>query len=362
MDQRLLIVLLLILKHVSTHCNVFVNELNVIDPQKPEKAEFIELKTDCKDLALRGYKVIGLTSGNKKNTKASITFVATLWNERFKGEFYTIGGVNIDKADMKISSGLVKFRESWNKNKQMSMTNFLTNENTNLNAIGILYKKNDAISAIQLDKNKNVIPLDEQLTKFLNENLIDLVIYSGKCDSDSCDIFEILHPAFAKRKYVIRDFDFKQDLTLNRCTIETDGFIPEKFKLGKPTPGTENDCSGTHFILEDRLQQVLPSFISSPEHLRNDVSNFDDSCVSTSTAMNEDLFSSHSMSIENYVVNANAEAATDTCTSLQLYPDSGNLAEELDHGNVRKRRLSNEDDYSEELEWQTEKHFEYVFV
>lgn len=160
-----------LLKYVSSQCNVVINEVNIIDPQRQEKAEFIELKTDCKDMPQRGYKIIGITSGSRKTTRASITLVATLWNERFKGEFYTIGGVNVDKADMKITSGTVKFRESWNKNQQMSMTNFLVNGNTNLNAIGILYKKNDAMSAIQLEKNKNTIPLDDQIIEFLKENV-----------------------------------------------------------------------------------------------------------------------------------------------------------------------------------------------
>ena len=113
----------------------------MIDPQKPEKAEFIELKTDCKDMPLRGYKLIGITSGSRKTTESSIILVATLWNEKFKGEFYTIGGVNIQNADMSVKSALLKFRESWNTNNQISMTNFLVNGNTNLNAIGILYKK-----------------------------------------------------------------------------------------------------------------------------------------------------------------------------------------------------------------------------
>ena len=30
-------------------------------------------------------------------------------------------------------------------------------------------------------------------------------------------------------------------------------FQPEFFKLGDPTPGQANDCSGTHFIVDNRL-------------------------------------------------------------------------------------------------------------
>ena len=28
-------------------------------------------------------------------------------------------------------------------------------------------------------------------------------------------------------------------------------YEPQSFKLGRPTPGTENDCTGPHFILAD---------------------------------------------------------------------------------------------------------------
>jgi len=38
------------------------------------------------------------------------------------------------------------------------------------------------------------------------------------------------------------------------------------------------------------------------------------------------------------------------------------LAEEVDDVNRRKRHLSSESVYSEELEWETEKYFEYVSI
>lgn len=240
-------------------CAVFINEINVNDPQRPEKNEFIEIKTDCDDMSLRGYKLIGIKAGKRQNSPASIILVVTLWNEKFKGNIYTIGGINVDKSDIKVTSDYIKFRQSWNvKSNLMSITNFLDNGIEDIYAIGLLYKKDDAMSSIQLQKNKNTIIIDEKLNVFLKNNLIDLLVYSEKCDRDRCNIFEELHPAFTKKKYTLREFNFKNDISLNRCTIETDGFIPEKFRIGKPTPGFENDCSGVYFVLEDRIQQILP--------------------------------------------------------------------------------------------------------
>ena len=131
--------------------------------------------------------------------------MATLWNEKFKGELYTIGGINVAKSDLNITKGNVKFRDSWNKNQQLSMTNFLVNGNRNLYAIGVLFKRNYAMSSIHLEENKNTILLDDSLIEFLKVYLVD----SEKHDSDRCNIFEELHAPFAQKKYAIREFSFK---------------------------------------------------------------------------------------------------------------------------------------------------------
>lgn len=63
MEYKVSFVLFLVkifLEGVSSECNVFINELNIVDPKKPEKSEFIELKTNCENLPLRGYKIIGM--------------------------------------------------------------------------------------------------------------------------------------------------------------------------------------------------------------------------------------------------------------------------------------------------------------
>lgn len=45
-----------------------------------------------------------------------------------------------------------------------------------------------------------------------------------------------------------------------------DWFLPEKFKLGQPTPGAENDCSRPHFILGDHLIEAVPPVISNQDY------------------------------------------------------------------------------------------------
>ena len=83
-------------------------------------------------------------------------------------------------------------------------------------------------------------------------------------ETDRCDIFDFLVDAWVRPKrvnYLLRDVNFKttqngvsNDQSLNYCNeyIKT-AFQPEFFKLGNPTPGKQNDCSGRTFFLGNRL-------------------------------------------------------------------------------------------------------------
>jgi len=76
---------------------------------------------------------------------------------------------------------------------------------------------------------------------------VDMVVYGRRATSERCQIFEKLHQNFVNKAYVLREFDIPEslkDYSLNRCTIDTSPFLPEKFKIGQRTPGAENDCTG----------------------------------------------------------------------------------------------------------------------
>lgn len=74
---------------VESNCDVVINEINVIDPKKPEKNEYIELKSSCgSDIPLRGYKIIGFNCQSRSGT---IDFIVNLWNHRMnKNGFFTV--------------------------------------------------------------------------------------------------------------------------------------------------------------------------------------------------------------------------------------------------------------------------------
>ena len=90
-----------------------------------------------------------------------------------------------------------------------------------------------------------------------------MLVYGTDTATDRCNIFETLVPEWKYpklQKYMLRDIDLQQrdrsqwDQSLSYCNgVIKKSFQPEFFKLGDPTPGQANDCSGTHFIVDNRL-------------------------------------------------------------------------------------------------------------
>ena len=91
-----------------------------------------------------------------------------------------------------------------------------------------------------------------------------MLVYGTDTATDRCNIFETLVPEWKYpklQKYMLRDIDLQQrdrsqwDQSLSYCNgVIKKSFQPEFFKLGDPTPGQANDCSGTHFIVDNRLE------------------------------------------------------------------------------------------------------------
>lgn len=354
------VLLLKMIKEANSYCTVYINELNINDPQKPEKKEFIELATNCTvySVPLRGYKLIGISTGTKSSNVATIELVVTLWNSQInKKGFFTIGGTSIEKSDMKVGDPCVKFRQSFTKGI-VSMTNFLKNSNTHLHAIGLLYGINEPFKNIVINKTNNYIKIDDEVKDILKNNLVDLVVYGRRTEYDRCNIFEEIYPAFINKKYTLREFDISNgnDHSLNRCTLESNGFLPEKFKIGTTTPGDINDCSGPHFLIEDHILDIVPPVITQ-EYTSDFPVNEADVGECSSNLEKSDYYRINSKMVDESVEREITIAHQDVCTRSLVYPEGGNTVQEIDHANNRKRRLSPDVDYSETFEWDTEVHF-----
>lgn len=242
-------------------CNVLINELNTGSPGVVHKMDFIELFVYCtrksKSKSLQGYKLIGISAGSGRSDGMLIDLVVNLWNAKWNANnFFTIGTTDVSNTDLTIDSPYVTYRNKYSGSTKDNALFMLTG-NRHLHAIALLYKYMESFSDLTLSKNKPYIIIDDTIKELIQKNLVDMVVYGRKAPYDNCALFTDLYNEYTNMEYILREFDNNQeglDRTLNRCAVDgTNGFVPDHFKLGAPTPGAINDCTGQNFIIERHL-------------------------------------------------------------------------------------------------------------
>lgn len=353
---------------IQCDCKVVINEVNLIDAKFPKKSDYIELKQTCakgNQMSLKGYKLIGLSC--KANT-GTIDTVGTLWNFKMnKTGFFTIGGLQIENADVRMPNVMIKTQNSFSKVKMRPLsTSFLTIANNEVRAIGLLFDEGNSFKDVVLNEKIQLLPIKEKNFEILEKYLVDLVVFAAKVPCDKCELIEKIHTDFIQRKYILRDMQSNlenNEISLNRCTIESTGFAPHMFKLGNPTPGAANDCTGPHFVLEDNILEATGPVSDHFSYPDDNDHEFDESCSSqnqptcSSSIHTSDYTQTTSYSIAKSVHDLNISSTANACMSLMLSPDGGNDATIIDQDTRRKRKIGVDTDYSEDNEWSTTKYF-----
>lgn len=236
-----------------------------MNPKHPEAEEFIELKSltprnrdsQIPKRSLQGYKIISINGGGRAGQKPYIEMVINLWNTHLEAgkDLFVVGGDGIEDADIYFKSDYVKSYGKFKK-KQKTLLDMMSNANEQIYGVALLYNEGNSIPTLDLSSRNTRLQINDQNSQLISEKIVDLIVYGSKAPTDRCNIFEDLVPSFKNKPYVLREFDPKKDLSLNRCTRETEAFIPNIFKLGKITPKEENDCAGVKFLLEDNIARV----------------------------------------------------------------------------------------------------------
>lgn len=260
---------------------------------------------------------------------------------------FTIGSDDVANTDMNFNDAYVAYGDKFSK-KTQRIDCFFNKASKNIHAIALLHKKSYSFPEIVLSAKKPYIIIDEKLQELIKTNLVDFIVYARKEPYDICNIFTGLYDEYAKKEYILREFDNQKeptiDRTLNRCVFGRNAFVPEKFKLGSATPGKENDCSGINFFLEKHFSEL--------GNINFDDDNADACIVATAYENVSDD------AIEAEIAKEIDVASVNQCSALNLGPDDGNIADELDRMNMRKRRLSQLTNYEEDNEWESTKHFQ----
>ena len=263
---------------------ISINEFNVLSPNTLDKNEFVELKAYgslAKTTSLQGYKIF-LIKGIENNFASknpSISLVIDLWNERFtklRHKLFVIGGEGVTDKDMGPDATTFYSKEKAGKGRmgQRSVFNFFTDANTFESPVAIalifdnVRRKTDP--SFKITPQEPFIKVDTKVKEYIQRNLVDMVVYGTTTRTDRCLIFEELVPQWVtpiRQSYILRDVNLQSpggigetDLSLNFCAETLSRtFSPQYFKLGSPTPGKPNDCTGPKFQLEGNLDpKYLP--------------------------------------------------------------------------------------------------------
>ncbi len=287
----------------ADRCAALINELNSDNPGVNDQHEFIEIKFVCpppedspERLPFARYK-LAIMSGT--TTKPAIVFLANFQNIVGKDVpdngkvFLVVGDPAVQpKADllttdsMVISAKKVRLQQQ-RKTRTPSLERFLVSTSTipdgnEMPHAVLLFdcrgqKEQGIISRkLKITAIRTSIPVDRELMDFLKQHLVDMVVYGRRAYTDRCTVFEELAMVlddrweidrFLPAQYVLRDWDKTgyPDRSLGRCCDTILPFQPRYFKLGYPTPGTDNDCStAAQFYLEDILGAVAYERIDPP--------------------------------------------------------------------------------------------------
>lgn len=180
-----------------------------------------------------------------------------------KNDYFTIGGKNVEKANIKIPNYDITWSEYYKTNE---LENFIPNAEHLPAGLALLYKPEGfKFFTTKLTNTKSSIKIDNDYKKSLIRDYIrDLVVYGNHAHATRCNIFEEIYPDFKDKDYMIRyiNIGFGIELSINRCTASINPFIPEAFKFGKPTPSDKNDCSLEFFSIDNRIERFTPALIT----------------------------------------------------------------------------------------------------
>lgn len=346
-------------------CRVFINELNTGSPGVIQNRDFIELFVHCtrqnKKRSLQGYKLIGISAGSGSSDKMVVDLVINLWNSHWnKNMYFTVGTPNVENTDLNTDSTFVAYRNKF-RGKSSNKEQFMWTGNKHLHAVALIYKESNSFPELTISAKNPYLIINNEIKDLIHNNLVDLVVYGRQAPYDNCALFTDLCNEYTM-DYVLREFDNTQDgvdRTLNRCTTNyMKAFVPNHFKLGLPTPGAANDCTGVNFMIESHFPNISDPLQQNPFDMDNVDSNLDSLMREDSSQCTSSFDSSTYTSTSDASIEMAISTQSGSCSSINLGADDGNIAEMLDISNSRKRRLSDTFDYETELEWETTNIFE----
>ena len=165
-----------------------VNEIFATAPGNVQRKEYVELSlmsgNEAKSVALQGYKLL-LIKGTTLDIGATIELIVDLWNSNTNAQgFWTLGGEEVEEADMKITDWAVQSRK---KILNLGTDDFLPDGNDIIWGIALVYFPGRRTTPpLELTESDPVLKLHENiaLASLIRDHLVDLVVYGQKACTD----------------------------------------------------------------------------------------------------------------------------------------------------------------------------------
>ena len=263
---------------VNAKCTAVISEINGEKPKNVYSGTFIELEFYCsspKEVArTSGYKIIII---NGKEKQPDVELYANL--EEFTGaerRFFTIGEDGTANTNMNFSHSKIFYRSKNTPTCQTTL--FISGTSHVLVPFGAILLYAIDRDASRLDNklrhvSSKAVKIDDELKDLIQKNIKDMIVYGSKGALNKCAFFENLYAPLKNEKfYMLRDINTGEtsDSSLGLCSDQIVPYQFNKFKVGKPTPGNENDCSGSQYFLEEKFAQT---FEDNPNQVHSNEGN-----------------------------------------------------------------------------------------
>jgi hypothetical protein len=286
-------------------CEIAISEINTDDVGSREFMEFIELHALCRGASLRNYMLIIVKEHDERLGGPVVVFSADFYRQAFKPNkvYFVVGSPNDEmkaKIDMTFTDNNVGFYRKGQIGGQTTIGRFFPRSSAPVQVMDVLPNGNDyphAAILLRQDVNEqdrggqgsgitklslttynpvsrrtttaSHLKLDDQLINIIKNHAKDMVVYSRRSIFNDCGFFRNILPRPVPPPQDIeinlpkREWDRigHEDLSINRCprspADRVKPFLFAHWKIGKRTPGSGNDCTGTAWLVEENLPQIF---------------------------------------------------------------------------------------------------------
>lgn len=273
MWNKLLIIVLLI----EIECyNISINEINASNPEALETNEFIELKLSTNqsenvfDLygqgpSLEYHYLVMIKPAENADLQPRVVMYSNLSGNTFINSTYFVIGESHDNSDLLIEPpNVITKLNIYDGARGM---NNIENGNNFPIAVLLIKTTNDILvkDLFEMRISRATPILANQTLPWLASIIVDMVIYGHKAPYNQCIFFDRLFTIWCAEckgsPIIYREYDSSNhiDYSINKCDSLNSHTNMSVMKLGKPSPGCPNDCTGVDFIIENFLKRLVPS-------------------------------------------------------------------------------------------------------